>query len=260
MLITSRENPLIKEAAALLKDKKLRKETGFFVVEGARLCAEAARSGAFIRRVFLTENAQKTYAAYLTDLCQSAGEVLFVSESVAEKLSDTKSPQGVFAVCRFAEKPVLWDEDGLFVLLSELQDPGNLGTVLRTCEAMAVKGVLLCGCVDPFSPKALRSSMGCLFRLPVKVFPTTGEALALLREHEVVTYASALSTTAEILPAVRFAPKSAVLIGNEGNGLAAETIAECDHTVMIPMPGEAESLNAASAAAILIYSATNQRK
>lgn len=259
MLITSRENPLIKETAALLKDKKLRKETGFFVVEGARLCAEAARSGAFVRRLFLTETAQKTYSSYLSELCNEAEEVFFVSDSVAEKLSDTKTPQGVFAVCRFAEKPVLWDNEGLFVLLSELQDPGNLGTILRTCEAMAVRGVLLCGCVDPFSPKALRSSMGCLFRLPVKVFSTTAEALSLLREHGVVTYASALSERAESLPTVRFAPSSAVLIGNEGNGLSEETIAGCDHTVMIPMPGEAESLNAASAAAILIYSAANQR-
>ena len=259
MLITSRDNPLIKETAALLKDKKLRKESGLFVAEGARLCSEAARSGAFVLRVFLTESARKTYAGYLSDLCDAAEEVYTVSDSVAEKLSDTKTPQGVFAVCRFAEKPVSFGEEGLFVLLSELQDPGNLGTILRTCEAMAVRGVLLCGCVDPFSPKALRSSMGCLFRLPVKVFSTTAEALSLLREHGVTAYASALSTTAESLPSVCFSPRSAVLIGNEGNGLSAETIAACDHTVMIPMPGEAESLNAASAAAILIYSASQQR-
>ena len=259
MLITSRENPLIKETATLVTDKKVRKEQNLFVVEGARLCSEAMKSGAEVLRVFLTEEAEKRYSSYVSKLVTGAKEVFYVTESVAEKLSDTKTPQGVFAVCRRAEKEIDFSENGLYVLLSELQDPGNLGTILRSCEAMDAKGVLLCSCADCFSPKVLRSSMGCLFRLPVQTFASTEEALLLLREHGVTTYASALSTKATLLPDVKFEHRCCVLVGNEGNGLSEETIENCDHVVMIPMPGKAESLNAASAAAILLYAAVNQR-
>lgn len=259
MLITSRENPLIKETAALITDKKARKESGLFVAEGARLCSEAMKSGAEVLRVFLTEEAEKRYETYVSALVSGAKEVFTVTGSVAGKLSDTKTPQGVFAVCKKAEKEPDFSENGLYVLLSELQDPGNLGTILRTCEAMDARGVFLCSCADCFSPKVLRSSMGCLFRLPVREFSSTKEALSLLREHGVTTYAAALSTDAVLLPDVRFEHRSCVLIGNEGNGLSEETIKSCDRTVMIPMPGKAESLNAASAAAILLYAAVNQR-
>ncbi len=259
MLITSRENPLIKEAAALVSDKKARKESGLFVVEGARFCSEACKSGAEILRLFVTEEAEKKYADYVLPLLSEAKEVYNISAAVAEKISDTKTPQGVFAVCRAVERDIDLDDEGLFVLLSELQDPGNIGTILRTCEAMAVKGVFLCRCADVFSPKVLRSTMGCIFRLPIRVFSDTAKALELLNEKAVTTYASALAENALLLPSVKFEKKSCVLIGNEGNGLSDEVIDACDKTVMIPMPGKAESLNAASAAAILIYSAGMQR-
>ena len=144
------------------------------------------------------------------------------------------------------------------MLLSELQDPGNIGTILRTCEAMNVRGVLLCSCADVYSPKVLRSTMGCLFRLPFLTLSSTEEGLAKLHEHGIKTYAAALSNKAKLLPEVSFASKSCIVIGNDGNGLSEKTVANCNETVMIPMPGRAESLNAASAAAILIYSATVQ--
>ncbi|MBR5309525.1 MAG: RNA methyltransferase [Oscillospiraceae bacterium] len=255
MLISSRENPIIKEAAALVSDKKARKQSGLFVVEGARLCSEACKSGAKVLRLFVTEEAEKKYPEYLSSLLSEAFEVYNITSSVAEKISDTKTPQGVFAVCKMEEKPLDFSEKGLFVLLSNLQDPGNIGTILRTCEAMNVRGVLLCGCADCFSPKVLRGTMGCIFRLPIKVFSETAEALELLKENKVSTYASALAENALLLPNVKFSEKSCVLIGNEGNGLEHRVIESCDHVVMIPMPGKAESLNAASAAAIMIYSA-----
>lgn len=259
MLISSRENPLIKEAAALVSDKKARKQTGLFVAEGARLCSEACKSGAVVRRLFVTEEAEKKYSGYLSSIISEAQEVYGITPSVAEKISDTKSPQGVFAVCEALEKPVDLSGKGVFVLLSGLQDPGNIGTILRTCEAMDVKGVFLCSCADAYSPKVLRGTMGCIFRLPIKVFSETAEALSLLEKNGVTTYASALAENALLLPDVKFAEKSCVLIGNEGNGLEHGVIEACDHTVMIPMPGKAESLNAASAAAIMIYSAAMQK-
>lgn len=259
MLISSRENPLIKETAALVSDKKARKKSGLFVVEGARLCSEACKSGAKVLRLFVTEDAEKKYPEYLSALLSEAKEVYNISESVAEKISDTKTPQGVFAVCETDEKSVDLSKNGIFVLLSNLQDPGNIGTILRTCEAMGVNGVFLCGCADCFSPKVLRGTMGCIFRLSIKVFSETAEALELLKKNNITTYASALAENALLLPKVKFSEKSCVLIGNEGNGLDKEIIDACDEVVMIPMPGKAESLNAASAAAIMIYSAAMQK-
>ena len=259
MLISSRENPIIKEAAALVSDKKARKNSSLFVVEGARLCSEACKSGAEVLRLFVTEEAEKKYSEYLSDLVFAAKEVFQITSSVAEKISDTKTPQGVFAVCKMEEKPLDLEQNGVFVLLSNLQDPGNIGTILRTCEAMNVKGVFLCGCADCFSPKVLRGTMGCIFRLPIRVFSETAKALSLLKEAGVSTYASALSENALLLPDVKFSERACVLIGNEGNGLEHEVIESCEHVVMIPMPGKAESLNAASAAAIMIYSAAMQK-
>ena len=119
MLITSRENPLIKEAAALVRDKKVRKQTGLFVAEGARACFEAVKSSAEVLRVFVTEEAASRYSEYTAPLISGAGEAYYISESVAEKISETKSPQGVFAVCRAGENPPDFDRDGVFVLLSE---------------------------------------------------------------------------------------------------------------------------------------------
>ena len=255
MPITSRENPMIKEAAALLKSKRAREENGLFLAEGARLCAEASRSSFAVRRLFLTEEAKEKYPDYLRDLIPAAADVQEITPPVAEKLSDTKTPQGVFAVCEFPENRADFDRDGLFVVLDGLQDPGNIGTILRTCDAMDVRGVLLCGSADIWSPKVLRASMGCLFRLPVAVFADAAEAFSALHRHGCTVFASTLSANSVPLNQVRFPKRSAVVIGNEGSGIPEEDLARSDTLVTIPMPGRAESLNAASAAAILIYSA-----
>ena len=163
------------------------------------------------------------------------------------------STQGVFAVCDLPENVFSAGEDGLYVVLAGLQDPGNVGTILRTCEAMAVSGVLLCGCADEWSPKVLRASMGSLFRLRTSVFPDGFAALEALSAAGCETWASALDRDAVKLPEARFSAKCAIFIGNEGAGLPEELIKACSRTVFIPMPGRAESLNAASAAAMLIY-------
>lgn len=255
MEITSRENPLIKETLSLIHDKKERTAQGLFVTEGARLSSEAAKSSAKIKRVFITKDAKIKYADYLNDVLSKAEEEYLISPGVSEKLSDTKSPQGVFAVCEIPKYKPDFSKDGLYVLLSGLQDPGNIGTILRTCDAMDVKGVLLAECTDIYSPKVLRSSMGCLFRLPTALYESSESALSDLKNNGITSYASALRKDASLLGEIKFNPKSCILIGNEGNGLRDEIIESCEFKVMIPMKGHAESLNAASAAAILIYTA-----
>ena len=168
MLISSRENPIIKEAAALVSDKKARKKSGLFVVEGARLCSEACKSGAKVLRLFVTEEAEKKYPEYLKNLLSEAKEVYNITGSVAEKIGDTKTPQGVFAVCEMEEKPMDLFGNGVFVLLSGLQDPGNIGTIIRTADAAGYSLVIaMKGTADVFSPKVVRAAAGSLFRVPV---------------------------------------------------------------------------------------------
>lgn len=258
MLITSRENPLVKETKALISSSSERKKSGLFVTEGARLSFEAARNHSRIVRVFVTDEARKKYGPYVDPLLENAEEIFDISDSVSEKLSDTKTPQGVFAVCAASENEPDFSRDGLYVMLSELQDPGNIGTILRTCDACGVRGVIVSATADIYSPKVLRASMGCLFRLPIAAFPDSVSAVSELKRNGIKTYASALHKDAHLLPDVSFAAKSCILVGNEGNGLSDEVIEACDETVMIPMKGNAESLNAASAAAILIYSASEK--
>ena len=248
--ITARKNPLIQQVRRLLSSRREREEAGLFVADGTKLLAEAVKWWPGLETVILSDGVEANVPVGV--------RLVRVPEDVMESVSPMRSPQGALFICRLPEKESFAPSAGM-LLLDGIQDPGNIGTILRTCEAMAVKGVFLCGCADCFSPKVLRGTMGCIFRLPIKVFSETAEALGLLKEAGVSTYASALAENALLLPKVKFSEKSCVLIGNEGNGLEHEVIEACDNVVMIPMPGKAESLNAASAAAIMIYSAAMQR-
>ncbi len=239
----------------MVKSAAERRSSRLFVAEGLRLCYDAAISGVRPRRSFITAEAAARWPAETGAIARAAKENYEIPPSVAEKLADTKTTQGVFILCDMPEGGFSMREDGLYVVLAGLQDPGNIGTILRTCEAMASAGVFVCGAADLWSPKVLRASMGSLFRVPVSVTEEATAALKALREAGCETWAAALDREAVQLPDARFGKRAAIVIGNEGAGLPPEVIAACDRTVFIPMPGRAESLNAAAAAAILIYSA-----
>lgn len=258
-LITSRKNPLIRAAAGLGASAQARREQGAFLCEGARLCGDAARSGVGIDTCFFTPGARDKYAAYLEPIWERAGEAYQIEDHVAALLSGTKSTQGVFCVCR--RPPTL--REGLegftpghsCLVLENLQDPGNLGTILRTAEALGVQAVFLLGegC-DPLSPKALRASMGAVFRLGLWQVVSAGQAVETLHRFGYETYAAVPDSGARPVTEIDFtAGRHAVFIGNEGNGLRPETGALCRGRVTIPMGGRAESLNAAAAATILLW-------
>ena len=260
--ISSRKNPKVQEIDRLMTSSRVRREEGRFVCEGLRLCLDAAASGATIFEVLMTEAFRDRHpdAAHL--LAGAAETVLIISEAVADKLTDTKAPQGVFAVCKMLDnlsldstikgnRPVLGCE--------RIQDPGNLGTMLRTAAALGFGGAVLIGeGADPFSPKALRASMGAVLRLPLVRVDRIGSLFDCCEEGEIPTLA-ALPQGGEAITRMR-GPRGVLLIGNEGNGLSPEAIEGASHRVTIPMAPGAESLNATAAATILMWEMMRDRE
>ena len=256
--LTSRQNPLVRQAAALGGEAALRRETGAFLCEGARLCRDAVRSGLAVETCFFTPRARERYGPYLEEILSGSRAAYEITEPVARLLADTKSSQEIFCVCRLPQAAP--PQTGPCLVLENLQDPGNLGTVLRTAEALGVFRVVLLGdCCDPWSPKALRASMGAVFRLNPTPWGNADELCQLLESQGYALHAAVLSETAQPLPELDFSRGlHAVFVGNEGNGLTPETIARCGHGVTIPMAGRAESLNASAAATILLWELTRK--
>ncbi len=254
MEITSRDNRVVKGYRHLMSDAKYRRETGLFVIEGARLCEDAVRSRIAIETALITERAREQYRAAAAAVEQAAAQSFVIPDSLAQYLSDTDSPQGVFCICRI---PALAGEvctDGRYAALERIQDPGNLGTMIRTAEAFGLTGIFLSdGCCDPFSPKVVRSSMGGVFRLPLFAVGRLPEVLPQLHEKGLRSYACVVDRTATAVQEICFEAGSICVIGNEGNGLTAVTADACTERITIPMAGRAESLNASMAAGIVFW-------
>lgn len=258
--ITSRQNHLAREAAALAASADKRREEALFLCEGARLCQDAALSGLKILRCFFTDLAAEKYGKYLEAVLDCCEEAYRVEEHVAELLSSTKNSQGIFCVCKYppsfqAEALLDFPPEGPCVVLENLQDPGNLGTVLRTAEALGIGRVFLLGkCCDPLSPKALRASMGAVFRVELAMERSPQALKERLERKGYALHAAVPDASARLVTDIHFSQGlHAVFIGNEGNGLTEETVALCHDRVTIPMAGRAESLNASAAATILLW-------
>ncbi|WP_416200896.1 TrmH family RNA methyltransferase [Thermocaproicibacter melissae] len=255
--ITSRKNELVKEFQHLSSSSSYRKEKKNFPLEGARLCSDAAESGLETVSLLYTEEAEIKYSQYLSIIRKTNPNEYLISQSVAQALSDTKNPQGVFSICaRPAEREDIPSAASgqHFLMLENIQDPANLGAMLRTAEAVGIKGVVLSGdCCDVFSPKALRAGMGAAFRLPVFILKNGPETIERLNKAGFQTLAAVPDSTAIPITKLDFSVPTVAVIGNEGNGLTQETIHACSERVTIPMQGRAESLNAAASAAIIMW-------
>lgn len=250
--IESRENSLVKRLVRLSNDRKFRKEMQEMVCEGEKMLGEALSSGMDIRDILLAEDAELDTA--LLRQAEGQGAKLYICpSSLLGKVSNVKTPQGVVFSCErpVAELRVLQDAKRLMVL-EGLQDPGNLGTIIRTADAFALDGIILCeGCVDPTSPKVVRATMGAAFRMPIAA-ASLEQTLAFLREQNMPLYAAALSESSVPLTHVDLT-RAAVMIGNEGRGITKKAAALCTQQIIIPMDGRAESLNASVAASIIMY-------
>lgn len=253
--ITARTNEKIKYAARLAESASFRRENGEFLLEGARLCSDAAQSGVETVRAFFTAKALWKYEEYVKSV-MSASEACFeISAEVSQKLSGTESSQGVFCICRMrntSEKEKI-DRNGKYLALENIQDPSNLGAICRSVEAIGLDGLIVSGGCDIYNPKALRSSMGSLLRMNVTETTELAQMLVKAGESGMLTLASVPDRNAADIRTISKNGGIICCVGNEGSGLAAETVSACTQSVTIPMSGRAESFNAAAAAAILAW-------
>lgn len=251
--IDSRTSDKVKALCRLRDSASERRDKGAFLAEGVRLCTDLAQNCPVLE-VLCTQKALDAHPQ-LASLGTAQTRRVLVSESVAEKLSDTKAPQGVFAVLGWPEKSEAIAPGSRCLVLENVQNPANVGALARSAAAFGFGHLVLCGaCADPFSPKALRASMGALVRLAVHRFDTVEAATQVLHSANVPLYAAALQNSRPLSEVA--APQSAgvaVLIGNEGNGLSSAAVAAADQVVRIPMGGGVESLNAAVAGGVLLW-------
>ena len=244
--ITSRKNPLLQQVKKLLSSGKARKEAGMFVSDGTKLLEEAVKYCPGLETVILSDGVQ----AEVPDTVR----LVRVPGDVMESISPMQSPQGALFVCRFPEKTDFVPRKGM-LLLDGIQDPGNLGTMLRTADALNVRVALLEGCADPYSHKVVRSSMGAVFRTPV-VQTTWAEVRTACREAGIPVAVTALSDRAGDIRQADV-KNMAVVIGSEGRGVRQEILEAADAELIIPMNSHCESLNAAVAATIVMWQMTS---
>ncbi|PLR98091.1 TrmH family RNA methyltransferase [Bacillus sp. T33-2] len=242
--IQSVNNPQVKQWKKLL-GRKERQKAGAFIVEGFHLVEEALSAGTDIIEIIASEKAEMPQSWDYGDTI-----VTVVTDDIVRLLADTETPQGVFAVCR---QPNISDLQGkTFLLVDSVQDPGNLGTMIRTADAAGIDAVIVgTGSVDIYNPKVLRSAQGSHFHLPV-VSGDLFRWLERMRQHGIPVYGTALENAreyTEIAPGDSFA----LLVGNEGNGVRQELLDETTENLFIPIFGKSESLNVAVAAGILLY-------
>ena len=254
--ITSKANDRVKFAVKIRENSSLRKQEKLFFTEGARLCFDAASSGVQIAEMYVTEKALNKYSDYVRLVEEKAERCFVVSEEVAEKLSDTKSNQGVFCLCKMLDKSTNIGKikyNGKYIALEDVSNPANFGAVVRTAEAVGLDGVIVSGGCDIYNPKSQRAAMGSLFRLNVVETEDLPEMLKMLSQNGMAVLAGVPDSNAEKITEVDMNGGVVAIIGNEGNGITEETCAVATKLVTIPMKGRAESLNAAAAASIIIW-------
>ena len=257
VLITSPHNPAVQGWRELNRSRKARSEARAFLAEGEHMAGEALKTG-FASALICSEEAVGRYAGLVRQADAAGLPVYLLSTRALEAVSDTRTPQGVLCVCRQPDTDSLPDLP-LAAALENVQDPGNVGTVLRTLDAVGNAGVLLSReCADVFAPKTLRATMGAVFRIPVWIAEDFREALETLKSRGYRLMAGTLDGE-PFYERPADAEKTCLLIGNEGQGLTAETAAMAQLKVRLPMSGQAESLNAAVACAVMAYDVLRRR-
>lgn len=256
--IASKENENIKLFKKISSSKKYRSEYGLFPLEGARLVEDAAKENAEISFVIAAGSASEKLEELLSRLEEKCEKILIVPDELADSLALTQGTQGIFAACRMPKSlsaEELVKAHGKYVVLVQLQDPGNMGTIIRTADAMGVNGILAVNCCDIYNPKTVRSTMGSLFRMKI-ANADEDEAFNALKNNGIETFAAVIDGDAVSLTDCKFGNGAAVLIGNEGNGLPSEIVRRCDKKLTIHMNGNVNSLNAATAASIIMWELT----
>ena len=254
--ITSRKNPKV-IAACALSDKKARDKSGLFCAEGAKLLDELLKENIRIRELFYTEKAFEKFSGSIL-LAESRGcSITEVTDEVYAKLSEEKNPEGIFAAAeKFKIYPCAAETpgNGGFLILDRVQNPSNVGAIIRNAAALGISRVLLGeGCADVFSRKTLRAAMGTVFKLSICITDDICRETAEIKAGGSKIFGAALAADSEDLRRVCFDERDSLVIGSEGSGISEKMLDLCDKKIIIPMRQNTESLNAAAAAAVLIW-------
>ena len=257
-MITSTSNPQVKRLLQLQKKSKARNEEKVFLVEGLRMFSEVPKER--VEKVYISESLynRKKLVQDLRDF-----DVEILSDSVFSRVSDTKTPQGILCIVRqkkYDLEKIFEIKNPHFIILDNLQDPGNLGTIVRTAEGAGVDAVFLSKeSVDIYNPKTIRSTMGSIYRMPVIYVEDLLKLLKTLKNQGILSYAAHLEGERSY-DLENYQTGTAILIGNEGSGLREEVANAADIRVKIPMQGQVESLNAAVAATVFMFEVARQRR
>ena len=262
MIISSFSNQKVKELVLLQKKSSIRKKQGVFVVEGIRLVSEIPPG--CLLELYVSSHFVDKHPDLVRDFTKRFSVLpIQLSDPVFDKISDTVQPQGILAIVKRSEhsmEKMIEKLNPFLIILDQIQDPGNLGTIFRTAEAAGVDGIVMSfDSVDIYNPKTIRSTMGAIFRLPFYVTRDMKATLSFMKSQNITIYAAHLDGAKDYVQE-NYQKGCGILIGNEGNGLREEIAAMADAMIKIPMESQAESLNAGVAAAILMYEANRQRR
>ena len=260
MIITSKSNDMVKHIKNL-KEKKFREESQEFLIEGEKIILEAIEEKAVIKEIII-DNGAKDDGKFSNEFLEKikAFGIVYVSQDIMQILSDVKTPQGVIAVVDKSSNDLNVDfSQDLFLILDNVQDPGNIGTILRTVDSLNLKQIIVKkGTCDIYNPKVVRSTMGAIFRVKVIEFNNICDIIKKLKDNNIKILATSLDGSLSIYNTDFI--KSAIIIGNEANGVSQEVLDISDQKIKIPMLGKTESLNAAVATGIILYEAIRQIK
>lgn len=256
IVINAKNNPKIKEVKSLLTSSRDRKNSGLFVAEGVRLCLDALLSGCQIESVFCTENCAEKYSDEIANLKEGCKNFYGVSADVLKSISDTVTPQGVVCTVKMKQNSFEYEKGKKYIALDTIQNPDNLGAISRTAEALGLDGMVIFGGCDIYNPKALRASMGALFRLPVCICQDLESEILKCKNLGIDVLATVPDRDATNVVTIDFSMGAMCVIGNEGNGVSKDIIEKCSDKITIKMDGRAESLNAAAAASIIMWEMT----
>ncbi len=250
--ITGKNNRIIKDTKKLFSSSKARRENNSFVLEGARLCFDVLNSFYKVNYVLITENAYNKYRSNARLLIERADDAYFISEDNAQRLSDTVACQGIFAVCSMSDE-VLQINGKKYIALDNVQDPSNMGNIIRTAEALGIDGIIIFNCCDIYNPKVLRASMGSVLRCGIVDVDNLEDYLINMKDDGFAIYSTVPDSKAKKITEIDFSEKTVCVIGNEANGVEENIKNISNSLITIPMMGRAESLNAATAAALTMW-------
>lgn len=251
--ITSKNNDLIKNIKKLFTSRRARTERNLFVLEGARLCFDALNSDCSVKVFLITEKAMQKYYNQCLKMDKISEKSFIIADDVAQKLGETESTQGVFAVCEIPKLNHKLEKGKKYIALDCLQNPSNLGAIIRTAEALGVDGAICYSCCDVYNPKALRASMGSILRLPLIISDNFVKDIENAKDLGFSVYAAVPDSDAKDITKTNFSESSICIIGNEGNGISEEVKKVATELITINMLGRAESLNASMAGAISMW-------